>query len=499
MKNGPLKLHLHDYSLFPYERDLAGREVASLVGGKHTADERLFRVSGAWRDDHLWRLTYFASYENGSGPHETLQHALEKSHHAAMGRKQKRQSTRYSVHGLHEYKGKFNPQVAHALLNIFGANSSHHVLDPFCGSGTTLVEAAHLGIAGTGLDMNPLAVFLANAKLSALWSNVGEIWLKFQEVSRAYSRRKPPRTVNDARHDYLARWFTPEILPNLERLRRAIGDVDDARSHFLLATASDLLRDWSLQDPADLRIRRRQTPLPEQRFFDAWSEVVRDRLAVLESVQPLLRETGCHSSANLRDSRDATTFENEAGKFDFVITSPPYATALPYIDTQRLSLVWLGLIEPEEIRRLEAGVLGSREVLRGRDELSAALESNAAGLPADVLNFCMMLSRSLGEGDGFRRQAVPMLLYRYLAGMKATFANLHCAVRKGGRMAWVVGVNQTTLGGNPIVIDTPALLCRVAEDVGFRVDEPIPLQTYQRYSVHQKNAIRDESILLFRR
>jgi site-specific DNA-methyltransferase (cytosine-N4-specific) len=92
-----------------------------------------------------------------------------------------------------------------------------------------------------------------------------------------------------------------------------------------------------------------------------------------------------------------------------------------------------------------------------------------------------------------------MLLYRYLAGMKATFTNLHRAVRRSGRMAWVVGVNQTTLGGNPIVIDTPSLLCRVAEAVGFRIDEPIPLQTYQRYGVHQKNAIRGEFILLFRR
>jgi hypothetical protein len=499
MKNGPLTLHLHDYTFFPYERDLAGREVASLIGGKLTAGEQQFRVSGAWRDEHLWRLTYFASYENGSGPNETLQHALEKSHHAAMGRKQKRQSTRYSVHGLHEYKGKFNPQVAHALLNIFGADATHHVLDPFCGSGTTLVEAAHLGIAGTGLDMNPMAVFLANAKLSALWSDAGKVRRAFQDVSRVYSRRKAPRTTNDERHDYLAKWFTPEVLPDLERLRGAIGEADDASSRFLLAVASDLLRDWSLQDPADLRIRRRQTPLPEQSFFDAWSEVVRERLAVLETVQPLLRDSGCQSSATLRDSRDSAAFENEVGKFDFVITSPPYATALPYIDTQRLSLVWLGLIEPGEIRKLEAGVLGSREVLRGRDELAAALESNAAGLPDDVLTFCSMLTHSLRAADGFRRQAVPMLLYRYLAGMKATFANLQRVVRNGGRMAWVVGVNQTTLGGKPIMIDTPSLLSRVAEAVGFRVEEPIPLQTYQRYSVHQKNAIRGESILLFRR
>ena len=92
-----------------------------------------------------------------------------------------------------------------------------------------------------------------------------------------------------------------------------------------------------------------------------------------------------------------------------------------------------------------------------------------------------------------------MLLYRYLAGMKATFLNLHQLVQKGGKMAWVVGVNQTTLGGKPTVIDTPALLCQVASQVGFRVENPITLQAYHRYGMHQKNSIRQESVLMFRR
>ena len=92
------------------------------------------------------------------------------------------------------------------------------------------------------------------------------------------------------------------------------------------------------------------------------------------------------------------------------------------------------------------------------------------GLPEDALKFCHKLAHSVGSGDGFRRQAVPVLLYRYLAGMKATFGNLHRVVRKGGRMAWVVGVNQTTLGDRPIVIDTPLFLSSVASQAGFHIE-----------------------------
>jgi 16S rRNA G966 N2-methylase RsmD len=499
MKNGDLMLHLHDYSLFPYERDLAEREVAALVGKKFTTEARRFRVQPTWDDTNLWRLTYFARFENGNYASDTLQRALEQSHRASVGRNHRRQSTRYSVHGLHEYKGKFNPQLAHALLNIFKVNERHRVFDPFCGSGTTLVEAAHLGIAGTGFDMNPLAVFVANTKLAALSSDVDNLRAELNKITRTLARRKALQKGNGARHEYLARWFPPETLSDLERLRGAISEVGKPSSAFFLTAASDLLRDWSLQDPGDLRIRRRRSPLPAMPFVEAWRTAVSERISVIEDVQPFLRAPRCPSEARLADSRDPAATNKINDKFDFVITSPPYATALPYIDTQRLSLVWLGLIQPNDIRRLEADVLGSREVLRERRKLVTALHDNADGLPGDALKFCQKLSRAVGTDDGFRRQAVPALLYRYLAGMKATFSNLFRLVQRGGRMAWVVGVNQTTLGGKPTVINTPALLCDIAAQAGFCVEDPITLQTYQRYGVHQKNSIRQESVLMFRR
>jgi site-specific DNA-methyltransferase (cytosine-N4-specific) len=499
MMSGPLSLQLQDYSFFPYERHLAERELAAMVGDDFASDGRRFDLKAKWKKQNLWRLTYFAHYENGDGPHETLQHLFEKSQQATTGRRHRRQSTRYSVHGLHEYKGKFNPQIARALLNIFRADHTHRVLDPFCGSGTTLVEAAHLGIQGMGLDMNPLAVFLANTKLAALSCDVAKTRQALATVGRALSRSRRFKADDGERHQYLSKWFTPEVLTDIERLRIAILERSGASADLLLAIASDLLRDWSLQDPGDLRIRRRQTPLPSQPFLEAWREAVLAKLAVIENVQPLLRLPPPPSTARLGDSRVAASFRKSGGKSDFVITSPPYATALPYIDTQRLSLVWIGLVPPQEIRELEANVLGSREVARGRSELEISMKDNSGHLPDDVFKFCGMLANSVSKSDGFRRQAVPFLLYRYLSGMKSTFSNLHTSLRKGGRMAWVVGVNQTTLGGVPIVIDTPGLLSRVAVDAGFVVEEPIRLQAYHRYGVHQKNAIREESILLFQR
>ena len=79
-----------------------------------------------------------------------------------------RQNTRYSTHGIHRYKGKCNPQTSSHLLNITGADTGSRVLEAFCGSGTTLLECAHRGIAATGVDINPLAALISNTKLQAL-------------------------------------------------------------------------------------------------------------------------------------------------------------------------------------------------------------------------------------------------------------------------------------------------------------------------------------------
>src|SRR5690606_9811641 len=112
---------------------------------------------------------------------------------------------------------------------------------------------------------------------------------------------------------------------------------------------------------------------------------------------------------------------------------------------QRLSLVWLSLIPPSEILPLEARLIGSREV-RGKQSKLALLEQlmeNNACLPEAQANYCLMLQNALGRDDGFRRQAVPLLLYRYFAGMAQVFTALRPLMRARAPFALIVGGNHT--------------------------------------------------------
>ncbi|UES60232.1 RNA methylase (plasmid) [Roseibium aggregatum] len=487
-------LSYHQYRYYPYEKDLAAREVAKLLGtDKFREMDGVLEVCGG-SPNKADRLTYFSKVRYDRTEIETVQSQLEK---AATG--QKRQATRYSVHGLHEYKGKFNPQVAKALLNICGVDPGSKVLDPFCGSGTTLVEATQLGCSAVGYDINPFAVCLANAKLKALRMSAEHLQSAAEQVAIEASRQKS--TIFDGdheRHEYLNKWFEPEKFEQIESLKWAIELQDGDVASILKVLASNILREHSLQDPKDLRIRRRKSSTPSHSVIDDFIRESAKFIERLKSSQQVLGAVQGAGEAHLRDISNQNLHSEI--QFDAALTSPPYAMALPYIDTQRLSLVWLGLETPKQINTLEASLIGSREFRRNsRSEYEALLQENREQLPIEQAQFCLEALAAIGESDGFRRRAVPALLYRYFVSMKYSFQSVLNELRPNAPYMLIVGHNHTVLGGKRIDIDTPSHLASIAREVGWHLEEIVPLQTYQRWGYHAGNAVAAESLIMLRR
>ena len=492
-----MRLTWHGYRYYPYEKELAAREVATLLG-----EMRLCEVPGGLElamenvSAPADRLTYFSGISVGHDTVETLQSRLEDTARHSKSR----QATRYSVHGIHEYKGKFNPQVVRALLNIFGILPGQYVLDPFCGSGTTLVECSHVGVLGHGVDLNPLAVFVANAKLQALVTPADDLRaiLRRLSVSLKRTKRWNISITDDSRTLYLQSWFDLEILKTIEIIRGKIENIAGTVAPFFLAVASNLLRDYSLQDPKDLRIRRRKSPLPDTPFPEALVAACARSIERIEATQAVLGPVLSPCKAVLCDVTNLVP-PDTAVLFDAAITSPPYAMALPYIDTQRLSLVWLSLIECDRIHSLEAALIGSRE-FRGpaRKNLISALEKNGDCLPKAETAYCRKLLEALDERDGFRRLAVPVLLYRYFASMQQSFRSIHSVMRPHAPFALIVGHNHSVLGGVRYDINTPDHLASIASGVGWTVEEMMPLQTYRRYGYHMSNAVNKETLIILR-
>lgn len=491
-----MRLKWHNYKYYPYERQLALREAATLLGGAPTEVSDGIELRPIELVENADRLVYFSQIHHGRVTRDTVQARLEKASHAGRNR----QATRYSVHGLHEYKGKFNPQIAKAILNIFGIRHGDHVLDPFCGSGTTLVECSQLGANATGYDVNPLAVYLANAKLRALITPFSTLESKLLKLEQALSNTIRARAAIpcDARSIYLSEWFDEKNLSLIENLKESIEEVCGDDAPFFLILASNLLRGYSQQDPGDLRIRRRTSALPTVPLYEAFYANAKIAISKLEETQAILGVDLPRGQATLLDVT-AVGDVPSAMRFDAAITSPPYAMALPYIDTQRLSLVWLGMVNPNEVLQLESELIGSREMRGGsRKLLTARLADNGDNIPEGQYDYCRALERAIGIEDGFRRKAVPPLLYRYFSSMKRSFSAIRARLKPGAPYALIVGHNHTVLGGIRFDIDTPRHLAALAESAGWQVDELVELQTYQRYGYHSGNAVSAETLVLLR-
>jgi site-specific DNA-methyltransferase (cytosine-N4-specific) len=250
----------------------------------------------------------------------------------------------------------------------------------------------------------------------------------------------------------------------------------------------------------DLRIRRRTTTLPSTSFVEVFEEKARSFISRLSGVQAILRNVAVGKVLRLDSTAMSASQFRKLGKFDAVISSPPYATALPYIDTQRLSLVWLGLCEPSDLMRLQTELTGSREFYRQQKaEWKSRLLTNTEKLPKVSHAFCLSLQDALTTEDGFRRQAVPSLLYRYLVGMQQVLHALFRLTNARAQAAFIVGHNHTVLGGHRFDIDTPSLIASLMHEAGFKKVERLPLETYQRYGIHYKNAVSKEELILFQR
>lgn len=155
------------------------------------------------------------------------------------------------------------------------------------------------------------------------------------------------------------------------------------------------------------------------------------------------------------------------------------------------------MLDANSIHELEATLIGSREI-RGtaRREAIEAQESNSDGLPTGEAEFCSMLRQAIGPEDGFRRKAVPSLIYRYFAAMRDSFSEIHQVMRPGSPFGLIVGHNHTVLGGIRYDINTPVHLANLAVDTGWAVEEVLELQAYQRYGYHMNNAVSAESLII---
>jgi site-specific DNA-methyltransferase (cytosine-N4-specific) len=288
----------------------------------------------------------------------------------------------------------------------------------------------------------------------------------------------------------------------LDEVARAIQQSDERVRDFFRLSLSNIIRSVSWQKVDDLRVRkelRLDVEIdPIREFLEELGRSVRVVLAFLY----YNRETqfGPFNIAE-GDARDlATVWKKWKGKIDAIITSPPYATALPYLDTDRLSLCYLGLLPRPDHRRKDQHMIGNREISeKQRLMYWKVFETGEKKLPKSVSALIQKVDTLNSKIEvGFRRRNLPALLTKYFMDMQQVFEGMKAVLRPGRPSYVVIGNNHTIAGGERVEIDTASLLVDIATAVGIKSERRIPMEMLVSRDIFKKNAVASEEILCFR-
>jgi DNA modification methylase len=503
------------YKLWPYEEELRLREVDRLLGVQHEGAKlgSLRLALNCLSVDKLRRLTFTHAFRSDHLSQEaTWQATLENGD--ALGASSQRKDPKYATHGIHAYKGKFYPQLAKCLFNLAQLQPGQRVIDPFCGSGTVLLEAHLNGLSAFGVDLNPLAVKIARVKTQVLEIDpyirdrhlaLFTDRLSWHEESDDSLRIFPENLLGE-----LVSWFPRPVLRRLGWLLGEIQQVPEPRVRdFLEVVLSSLVREVSQQEPKDLRIRRRHTPLPDApvyELFRARLNELRLRLQQFAERSKFAPNVLLPAEVVHGDCRAIDTFFRNGigeGSFDALVTSPPYATALPYIDTDRLSILLLLGLNSRGRSAIEASLIGTREINRKkRDELDRMIDGEdfegiASPLARSIIR--EVRERNCASDGGFRKQNTAALLYTYFRDMSRVLQNLDRVLREGASAFFVIGDNKTVAGGKEIRIESALVLQEIGLSLGWRRVDTIPITVTTENRFHVKNSITQNKILWFQK
>lgn len=413
-----------------------------------------------------------------------------------------------AVHRWFRFVLSFPPHLVREYLDHFGATDAHTVLDPFCGTGTTLVECKKLGLPSAGIEAAPMAAFASRTKTN--WRpSPDAVRSAVDDVYRRYERTLELEEFVDSIEDFLRscetrslfghRQLTAEQEKLLLRgsisplplhktltLLQAIRDTEDrsVRDHLELALAWSLVNETgNVRFGPEIGVTK---PKENADVLGSWLAQVHRIAADLEAYGA---RADVPSMVVHSDSRSAA--ESLApNSVDFVITSPPYPNEKDYTRTTRLESVILGLItSKEQLRGIKKTLVRSntRSVyVDDEDHLEVENFRNVQNIAAQI----EARRIELGKTSGFER-----LYHRvtklYFGGMRRHLLSLREVLRPGARLAYVVGDQASYL---QIMIRTGSLLAEIAESCGYEIEGIDLFRT--RLATATKEQLREEVVVL---
>jgi DNA modification methylase len=432
----------------------------------------------------------------------------------------KQQLNNGEVHRWYRFVLAFPDHLVQEMLARFGVTERDLILDPFCGTGTTLVECKKLGFNAVGIDANPSSAFASRVKTewnvdpNKLITAADSILRQLERPLQILSDSRLPLFKKDGDVTKSLKAKLLEASPAGQYIvaskmleRKWIGEIPFFKSLALQQAIESAAIDADYKDVLRLALVAILVENVSNVGFGPEIFVTKDQADCdvggyfhdkVNQIAADLRAVGqLPRAGNIRvfagDARVCADVLREAGinRIDFVVTSPPYPTEKDYTRQTRLELAYLGLVQDAEtLRRIKHQMIRSHSKGIYKSDIDGR---SVAHIP-EVKAIADELRRKTRDKTYGFAKLYPRIIEEYFGGMYRHLQSLASVLRSGGACAYVVGEQRTYL---QTYTPTARILGIIAEqqDIGLKVEDIVTWRV-RRGTTGSGEPIREEILIL---
>lgn len=362
--------------------------------------------------------------------------------------------TNYLTHSFFPYPARFIPQIPRYFIRTYMKNEGI-ILDPFCGSGTTLVESKLSGYDSYGIEINPLGKLLSEVKTTPLDATMLNISRKklFHDLENFKGEPFIPEFPN---RDY---WFTQSSQRDLGVIKRCIDEITDTKiQKFYLVCLASIIKKCSNSDPQQVKpaiTKRMKKNLPTSNPIKSFQEKVLDYTEKLAAFYSFIEHISLKSTKSSIIGSNAQNIELPKNSVHLIITSPPFLNAHDYFRSTKFEIFWTGISDVQTLTTLDKKLIGRERVSKSDANELHLLNSSGLEQIDDVIEFI------------FKKDSVrSYIMYKYFSEMKKTFQEFKRVLNPSGRFCITIGDNVV----RKTPINTHELIIALAKNVEFETE-----------------------------